>query len=209
LARRWSVLVLFIIVLAIWALQIIAYGALTRSDLVDTTAPAFVTFWRSFPPFRLPEFSFGLLSGRLLLTGRLAGRQTVVRWSAAAAFALILLISARPGLVPGALEVSLLAPLFALVIFALGSGALPTFEWLNGPVPVLLGRASYAVYILHQPFKTLFLAIAKRVGLDSPSAGLLIAYLIVLELTCIGLFHWFEDPLRRLITRAPSTSSRQ
>jgi peptidoglycan/LPS O-acetylase OafA/YrhL len=87
---------------------------------------------------------------------------------------------------------------------AVASGALPTPRWLSGSALVLLGRASYAVYILHQPFKTVFMGIARWAGLAAPSPALLISFLVSLELVCIGLFVWFEDPLRRLITKGPT-----
>lgn len=199
--RRWSLTVVFAVIASAWAAQLAAYGLLTHFRLVDGDAASFLTFWRSFPPLRLPEFALGVATGRLMLRGWVVGRESRVRWAGIAATVLIVLLSASSGLMPEALEVSLLAPLFAVVILALGSGAVPTFDWLNGSLLVLLGRASYAVYVLHQPLKTVFLTVARWAALDAPSPALLVAYLLFVQLTCVALFLYFEDPLRRLLTR--------
>ena len=123
-------------------------------------------------------------------------------WAGALALLLLLVLPLCDRVLPATVvETTLGAPLFALAILAVASGALPTPRWLSGSTLVLLGRASYAVYIFHQPFKTVFMGIARGVGLATPSPALVVSFLCALELVCIGLFLWFEDPLRRLITR--------
>lgn len=199
--RRWPLSVVFATVFALWAASILAYVLLGHSRMVDANQPAFQTFWRSFPPLHLAEFALGVATGRLFLEWPRAGRERGLHAAGLGAALLVGLLSARPGLVPGALEMNVLAPLFAVIVLALASGALPIFGWLGGSLPVLLGRASYAVYILHQPFKTLFMAVAQRAGWASPSPALLLAYLVSLELTCVALFLYVEDPVRRWITR--------
>jgi peptidoglycan/LPS O-acetylase OafA/YrhL len=197
LTRSWSFRRILGIVVATWALPILAYELFTHLRLVDLESNGFQTFWRSFPPLHLPEFALGVATGRLFVAGQVRGKEHLVRWSGVAAFVFILLLSGYPELVPGALQTSLLAPPFAVAILAVGSGALPTFGWLDGAALVLLGRASYAVYILHQPLKTVFLMVVRCLGLDAPSPSLLIAYLIFVELCGVALFLYFEDPLRR------------
>lgn len=206
---RWPFRRLFGVVIAGCALPMLGYFVLIQWRLVDSDAPSFLTFWHSFPPLRLPEFALGVATGRLLLTGRLADRETLLRWLGAAALLFILALSARPSALPGAVETGVQGPLFAIVILALASGALPAPKWLNSPTLVLLGRASYAVYILHQPLKTIFLAGARWARLDAPTPALLIAYLAFIELSCVGLFLYFEDPVRRYLTRSQQSSRRQ
>jgi peptidoglycan/LPS O-acetylase OafA/YrhL len=205
ITRRWPSRLHLGVALGLWAVPIIAYTVVARLHPTDLARPELQTLWRSFPPLRLPEFALGVASGRLLLSGRLPTDQKWLRRSGALAFLLIFMLPACAGVLPAiVVETTLGAPLFALAILAVASGALPTPRWLSGSTLVLLGRASYAVYIVHQPFKTVFMAVAHWAGLDSPSPALLISFLVSLELLCIGLFRWFEDPLRRLITKVPT-----
>jgi peptidoglycan/LPS O-acetylase OafA/YrhL len=203
LTKRWPLRVISGAALALWAVPIIAYVAAAHWHVVDLGSASQQTLWRSFPALRVPEFALGIASGRLFLSGRLPVDKRWLRRSGALALVLILLVPTSGFATPA---MSLAAPLFALAILAVASNALATPRWLRGSAFVLLGRASYAVYILHQPFKTIFLAVAHRLGLDSPSPVLLISFLVSLELVCIGLFRWFEDPLRRMITKAPTYS---
>jgi peptidoglycan/LPS O-acetylase OafA/YrhL len=203
LTRRWPLRSLLGVVTVIWALPILAYSVVARSHLIDLGHPNLLTFWRSFPPLRLPEFALGVATGRLLLSGRLPAHPTWLFLLGALALLLVLLLPVCSSVLPAVVvEMTLAAPLFAVAIFSVASGALPTPRWLGGSTLVLLGRASYAVYILHQPFKTVFMAVAHWARLDAPSPGLLIAFLVSLELLCVALFHWFEEPLRRMITKA-------
>lgn len=198
LTRNWTLRRLCLVALAIWALPLILDAIVFR----DASSPVALTFSRSFPPLRLPEFFLGVAAGRVFLTKRFAPHRTALRIAGALALGLIVAIALTVHLLPVALESTLSAPLFALAIIALASDAIPTPRWLNGSGFVLLGRASYAVYILHQPFKQLFLMFAAFAGLGSPGPTQLLCYLVSLQLFCIALFLWFEDPARRLITRS-------
>jgi len=189
------------VAVAIWVLPILTH-AILFDDQMSVGAR---TFWRSFPALRLPEFVLGVAAGRLFLSKRLKPHWRGLGLFGALALALVLTLAIGGRFLPAVvLESTLGAPLFAVGIFALASGAIPTPSWLNSPVVVLLGRASYAVYILHQPFKQLYLTVAHLAHLDAPSPALLIGYLVSLQLTCVGLFLWFEDPMRRLLTKSPS-----
>ncbi|HWZ89783.1 MAG TPA: acyltransferase [Polyangiaceae bacterium] len=191
------------VALGLWALPIIAYTILFYSHTVELGSAAVQTFWRSFPPLRLSEFVLGVAAGRLFLSGGLTPHLKWLRWAGVVACALILALPVFAFVLPETVvDNTLDAPLFAVAILAAASGAIPTPRWLSAPPLVLLGRASYAVYIIHVPFKPIFSKCARLVGLESPSPALLISYLLSLELLCIALFLWFEDPLRRLITRS-------
>jgi peptidoglycan/LPS O-acetylase OafA/YrhL len=204
ITKRWQLPHLFAAALTVWALPIIGYTLLSYSHAVDLSTAGVQTFWRSFPPLRLSEFVLGMAAGRLFLSKRLGPQVKWLRVSGASACALILALPAFSLILPSAVvENTLDAPLFAVAILAVASGAIPTPGWLSAPPLVLLGRASYAVYILHLPFKTIFVRLAHLAGVESPSPVLLISYLLALELLCLALFLWFEDPLRRFITKAP------
>jgi peptidoglycan/LPS O-acetylase OafA/YrhL len=205
LTRRWRPARFFSTAIALWAVPIAIYTVLYHSRTVDLSTPAVQTFWRSFPPLRLSEFILGVGAGRLFLSGRLERHLKLLRVAGIVAGALVLALPIFSLLLPDAVVANTLdAPLFAVIILAAARGAIPTPRWLNAPLLVLLGRASYAVYILHMPFRTIFLKLATSLGFGAPSPTLLISYVISIELLCILLFLCFEDPLRRLIAKAPA-----
>jgi peptidoglycan/LPS O-acetylase OafA/YrhL len=195
---------------AAWAIPLVLFAVVARSHAAVIAQPAVETFWRSFPPLRLPEFMLGVGTGTMFVSGRLQTNLKSLRWAGFAAIGLVLVLLGAPLHLPKALvENTLEAPLFAIMIAAAAAGALRAPVWLLSKPFIMLGRASYAVYIVHQPFKALFVRAAAQVGLDSPSPWLLIAYLVSLQALCVGLFVWIEDPCRRLIARRPLGPRRQ
>ncbi len=201
--KHWRLRRLFRAAVALWALPIVALTILSCSHTVDFSPPAARTFLRSFPPLRLSEFVLGVAAGRLFLSRRLELHSTWLRVLGIFSCALIAVLPVFSAVLPDAVvENTLGAPLFTVAILAAATGAIPTPRWLSAPPLILLGRASYAVYIIHVPFIAIFLKLARLVGLESPSPVLLTSYLISVELLCIALFLWFEDPLRRLITKS-------
>jgi len=201
-SKHWRLRRVCWVAAAIWALPILIQAILSHAQLIELTSASAGTFWRSFPLLRLPEFILGVAAGRLYLSKRLESHRTTLRVSGALALASILVIAESERSLPVMVVTNLGGPLFALAIVALASGVIRTPKWLTSPTLVLLGRASYAVYILHEPFMQGFLKLAHLAHFDSPSPALLIAYLLSLQIFCIGLFRFFEDPMRRLITKS-------
>jgi peptidoglycan/LPS O-acetylase OafA/YrhL len=200
--RRGNGRRLIVVALTAWVVPLVGYALVGRSHTGLFARADVQTLWRSFPLLRLPEFMLGVGVGALFVSGELNRHRRALRWAGFAAMALILLLLGSPARVPKELlENTLEAPLFAVAIAAAAAGALRTPAWLISKPLLMLGRASYAVYIVHQPFKSLFLWVAGRLGLVSPSPILLLAYLVLLNLFCVALFRYFEDPCRRLITR--------
>ncbi|MEA2639132.1 MAG: hypothetical protein QOF51_526 [Chloroflexota bacterium] len=121
------------------------------------------------PIFRLPEFAFGAVLGQLFL------RTATERWrqrqfwlsTIAAPLSLVLLFGCFIVIrdVPGLLLANgLFDPLFGLLIYslAIGGGGL---GWLLSRRPiVLLGEASYALYLLHVPIWDLLARLAGDTG---------------------------------------------
>lgn len=202
-SKSWPLRRICWVALVIWGLPILIQTILFQAQLAELTSPSARTFWRSFPALRLPEFVLGIAAGRIFLSGRLGPHRKGLCLLGSLALVLVLGLVMGGQFLPATVpETTLGAPLFAVAILALASGAFPTPSWLQGPGLVLLGRASYAVYILHQPFKLVFLKLAHLVRFDSQSLALLVAYLVSLQLFCVGLFLLFEDPMRRLLTKS-------
>jgi peptidoglycan/LPS O-acetylase OafA/YrhL len=121
--------------------------------LAAAAAPALAsgdaaTFWKCGPPLRLPEFVVGIALGRAFLRRRRpleAARATLL---AAVALALVVAVVLAAGDVPRYFLHALLLPPFALLLWAVASGAAP---WLGGPTLRLLGESSYGLYLLQIP----------------------------------------------------------
>jgi peptidoglycan/LPS O-acetylase OafA/YrhL len=185
-----------------WAAVTMFYFGLVvrRPELVE--GPWFHIAWRSLPPLRLPEFLLGIGIGRFHASGARRSEPWIRSTGVASCLGIFLLFSVRYGVPNELLVNSLGAPLFAGVILALASGRLPAAGWLaTGPWP-LLGRASYAVYILHQPFKSWFLRVTDALGIGT-SPMLLAAYVLVLQVFCVGALKVVEEPARRFLTVRP------
>lgn len=142
------------------------------------------------PLLRLPEFLFGLLLGRTFQLGRISNRGAArLAWVGIAGAAVVLASSSwipRP-LIAGGLA----APFSAMSIFGLAHGAGSLAKLLSLRPIVLLGDASYGVYILQVPVALLF-------GIDgSPSSPVRIAfYTLALIGLSVAFFKYIEQPLR-------------
>jgi peptidoglycan/LPS O-acetylase OafA/YrhL len=142
------------------------------------------------------EFGFGLIIGRMALSG-VRPTRGLAALLAAAALALLWLAAARPALFPDrALMYGLPAAL--LVIAALAFDELR----LDNPLVRLglrLGDASYAIYLLH-PFVIRGLAVAGGAALVSVSPWLFIGLALVLIcIVSVAAWRWFERPVTRAL----------
>lgn len=161
-------------------------------------------FWISdvFPPSRLAEFILGILlyhlfsrapmspsgSGRLLFAS--------MEWLLAGSMAAVLLV---PGLA-WQLDRSVLTLLMGLIVlvFAYGAGLLSRL--LSLPQAVLLGEASYSLYMLHR--SVIWAAERSKVFTHTPpaiSVSLVLGAVLLVSLAC---FRWFEIPMRNRIRNA-------
>jgi peptidoglycan/LPS O-acetylase OafA/YrhL len=102
------------------------------------------------PLFRLPEFILGMLLGRLYLLGYhfKPAHSRLISYASAAVLLLVLSFSSR---IPHPILATCLAPLFALLIFSLASGEGLLANFLSLRPLILLGEASYGMYILQIP----------------------------------------------------------
>lgn len=94
----------------------------------------------------------------------------------------------------------MIAPLSLVFIIALSCNTGRLRRWLSIPILVLLGEASYSLYILQRPVHGLYeKLIASPLGI--PDYLDFYAYLAVLVLISILSYRWFETPARQLINR--------
>jgi peptidoglycan/LPS O-acetylase OafA/YrhL len=145
------------------------------------------------PLIRLPEF----LLGMVVATVEPSKRLKPGRWTAVAVILTVLLLSLNIHRF-----VTLVVVLFAATIWLLAHEDNAIRRWLELPILVLLGGASYAIYILQDPVRnwltlwneTLHLAAMERV-----------AYPLALIVFSVAAFVWLEKPARRWLRSTNKT----
>jgi peptidoglycan/LPS O-acetylase OafA/YrhL len=148
------------------------------------------------PPTRLPEFVLGVCLGLLFCRRAHAGseaRRTVgLLGTLAALAALIILLPPKPSPL---VQLGVLVPLFALIIWLLAGGVAWNGLKLGSRPLVLLGGASYALYMLHGSVMGYALAANTRtLSLPHNAVALLTAPLTVAA--SLLLFRVVEEPAR-------------
>lgn len=149
------------------------------------------------PLLRLPEFVVGILLARLYVQGVRINS----RWNAAITYLPTILVvltlaifgSAVPRLL---LSNGLLVPLFALLILGLADGQTVFAKCLSWSPLVLLGEASYGIYILQIPVSYILRS-------PPPLRSIQSICIYLVALIGISLLSWrfVEAPLRVLIRR--------
>jgi peptidoglycan/LPS O-acetylase OafA/YrhL len=114
------------------------------------------TFLKCGPLLRVPEFIVGIALGRAFLARRQPLPPAAATALAAIAALAVLALVLASGSVPRYFLHALLLPAFALLLWAVASGA---FATLGSPPLRLLGEASYGLYLMQIP---LFQALAGK-----------------------------------------------
>ena len=90
-----------------------------------------------------------------------------------------------------------LTPLFAALVWSLASGAGPMARALSRPACVLLGEASYSLYLLHGPIHN-FVQISQNRWFNGASPALVFwPYAASSVGACVLVFLVFEEPARK------------
>ncbi|WP_143229976.1 acyltransferase family protein [Actinophytocola xanthii] len=158
-----------------------------------------------FPPVRLLEFGLGILIARLVQTGQWPSLR--VRW---AAIPLVLTILASPVIPAGYLFAAAFALPAALVIPAIAQADLEDRRtWLRRPVVVLLGNASFALYLVHGP---ILYALRDLLGPerrfdDLTALGIVVGFILVSQVAALALYRYLEVPMMRRFARPRSTTA--
>ena len=162
-----------------------------------------------FPPSHLCSFAMGLAGG-LIFRDR--------EWSRSSGLGALLVSLAAGSLVvycldhperveavvghPLAFASSFYAPLFLVLILGVSASRWAWSDCLSWKPLVLLGEASYSLYILQVPIYQLYTKLlAGRLGLE-PLANF-IAYIAVLIAASVVSYLWFEKPVNRFLRAHP------
>lgn len=168
---------------------VVALVAAASPALVPATSGA-ATFLKCGPPLRLAEFVAGIALGGAFLRRRRPLPPAAANALAAVAVAAIAALVLASGHVPRYFLHALLLPPFALLLWAVASGAL---AWLGGRTLTLLGEASYGLYLLQIP---LFQALAGKYEWHLPA---MLAFFTFLVATSIATHFLVEKPAQRAL----------
>lgn len=204
---RWPIRPTIIATATILLLSFGLRAAILRFDGASTY------FLYRFPLFYFPHFAVGVTAARYFLFGqKLSEMARSIMFTAG--FVGILATGATANWTyshPNWIYPDIaFTPLAALLIV----GGTATTAWpgrlLSSRPLVILGDASYAIYILHWPLQSWIYQIVKRVpGFNTAAASASALYLVVVLLTAVATFFVVERPARLyLISKASSAFRR-
>ena len=184
--------------------------SLGAHDLAFADVHSASRWLRFFPPARLPDFLIGCVLARLLARGvRVPGALALAAAAVLPVLWLTPLLTGDYHSATGAgysafgWDAVWLGPLSVLLLWAAATPRAPVSRWLSTRTMVLLGGASYALYLTHQ-FVVLPVSFAigavdlPVIARRSPEFPLRIAGVWTLAIMAsIGLFLAVEEPARR------------
>ena len=187
----------FLAMCALWLVGLIAPVALwLKHGGTPATGDLFARVVEFNPLLRLPEFLMGVLLGRLYILGFRFSPHVGKVLSYVSLAVVLLCCGFSPAFPRPLLASGLLAPLFAALIFTLADGEGLLVRSLSLPPLVILGEASYAIYILQIP-----IAYVLRQPPPYTSFPLLLLYLTVLVTAALLAWKFVETPLRPFIRK--------
>ena len=162
---------------------------------VTTELGEFISF---NPVFRVPEFVVGVLCGRMfmqnLLPAWIKKYSTMIFWGGIAS----LFVMVNLGISAALLRYGLTTVLFAVMICAMGYQTGSAARFLSTRPLVLIGEASYALYILHRPIMN-FVKDATQRFLGTTPLWAMAAYVPLAIFISILAYKLIESPCNKLI----------
>jgi peptidoglycan/LPS O-acetylase OafA/YrhL len=176
------------------------YLWLRPDGLSSTNSEVINAFWLNAlqfnPMARLPEFLMGMACGFIFLRARKNDKLAIsLVFTGIAAFILVV----RCGFwIPfPVLHTALLAPAFAAIVY--GVALRPRWtQFLENKVLVLLGDASYSLYLLHTLAIGAFFQFSKT-GFQDPTVLKTVGAVTVAVLVSIAVYRWIEMPGLRML----------
>jgi peptidoglycan/LPS O-acetylase OafA/YrhL len=205
---------LIVAALGVWAACFVAptlYAATNPDGAgLGFPDPAHTGLWiqalKYTPLLRLPEFLLGVIAAVVYLRiGRMGLARTGVLVSSVSGLAILALLSVSPVIPFPYLHNGLLAPLFAALIYGLAVGGGPLARLLSTPMLLVLGEASYGVYLLQRPLWNITGHFWKHFSGSDPYLGgqplFFLVYLPILIGGSVFASYFIEKPARRWIRR--------
>jgi peptidoglycan/LPS O-acetylase OafA/YrhL len=186
----------------LYLIPILLFSILKYGVHINFDSSFISTLWRSFPALRLSEFLIGVVLGKVLKE-----RGSGVQWIechkgfASAIFWACLIFSLGIACIDLNLARELrmnifLIPCFSLIILLLATTQIKGTGVFRTNIVVLLGNASFTLYIIHQPVLYYMNLLGFEKGVTYFS--LYCCACIVLSLT---LYKYFEVPMQKLLRK--------
>jgi peptidoglycan/LPS O-acetylase OafA/YrhL len=183
-----------------WAVSLSITGWYSSSNPDHLSVPGpdeMTSFWlnvmKFFPLMRLPEFILGMATGLIFLKSKNPAKIAVPLLAAGLLSGA--LASAFSAQIPFAvLHTALLAPAFAAIVYglALQPAGSRFLRW--GPL-VLLGNASYSLYLLHSTIMGMYFF--GNAGLRHTNPAGIVGAFVIITSAAILVFKFIEEPARR------------
>jgi peptidoglycan/LPS O-acetylase OafA/YrhL len=179
--------------LVVLLLAVIAIGDLTRPAGLWYLAHTWVRYV-PLPVFRVPEFMVGMALGLAFLRG------TAWRHSALISIASLFCAIVVLGLPLGRWASVVVIP-FAILMMSLAYQRGPVAHMLSNRVVILLGGASYAVYLLQLPTRIYTRLIFAQILHGPHDLDAFLSPCLLLILSVLVFLFW-EEPARKFLRRA-------
>jgi peptidoglycan/LPS O-acetylase OafA/YrhL len=179
---------------------------LFRPDYSPEDDPAWNFYWFS-PIFHLSTFFFGFALGRFYLFGRQFSSRTSTVLIFIGFVTILIITGCRTVLPIGVSSNPVLVFLFGMLILG---GARPgrILIPMSGRTMVLLGEASYAIYILHMPILIEWQRLTREnLRLNIPVLLDASIFLMIVLAVAVFTFVYVEQPLRAKIRRSIKTNN--
>jgi peptidoglycan/LPS O-acetylase OafA/YrhL len=151
------------------------------------------------PMLRLPEFFIGALTGTIYLRRGPWEQKTSAILTPVLLVAVIGVLSISNRLPYIIIHNGLLAPLYAVFIFALAGDRGFIASFLSSKAMVLLGEASFSLYLFHLPFARYMHRFGGIIGVDVESLLYVIPVGIIAVACSIVLLKFVEEPARIVV----------
>jgi peptidoglycan/LPS O-acetylase OafA/YrhL len=190
------------VLISLYLLPIILYFVLDHVLLVDFQNPTVATLWRSFPALRVTEFLIGILLGKIFREqGRLVSwikkntkLASLMFWGSLIFSLFIVAIDLN---IARELRMNaFLIPCFAIMILLLASTKIKYTGFFRLDEVVLLGNASFTLYIIHQPvlYYMNFIALEKGILFFT-------LYCFITITLSLLIYKYFEVPMQRILRK--------
>jgi len=174
---------------------VLAIGALRQT----LASEAWQNFWAYSPLVHLPQFVFGAALARLFVFEKPRSPLELESMMATAILLLIPIIAYKPEIAWLA-NSGFLAVVFGIVIFGAAGARGPLTRILSADTLVLLGEASYALYIMHWPMLVWWrLVTRKYLTFELSPIVDFVCYLALAMCLSVLIFLYVERPMRRYL----------
>lgn len=174
-------------------------------DGAGPVSPASEGVWISVlkfnPLIHVSEFLFGMVTGRIYLSRRHLPFNSSAIISCGAAIAVLLVLAFSSSISYPVLHNGLLCPLFALLIFSLSYGKGPVAYFVSLPIVVLLGEASYSLYLLHVPVNTYLVRLAWAIKAPILTKTIIVVSPLLIIVCSVVVYKIVEYPSRQALRR--------